>query len=207
MLDIEDFKRLKPCRSRLEHVENFCGLHLAGKVGGLVLEFGVFMGRSLSWIATALPSADVYGFDTFTGLPEKWDYSDRPEARKFEVGHFRIPKAGMVPLPMNAILVKGLFQDTLPGFLREHPGPAGLVHVDSDLYSSAAYVLEALNDRIVPGTILAFDELFDLQEPMIYDKWREGEWKALNEWIEKHGRAIEPVLRSSEYQGCVRVVK
>jgi hypothetical protein len=209
MLDIEAFKRIKECESRHQHVCNFCELFKAAGAQGMVLEFGVFQGRSLGWIAECLKTKTAYGFDTFTGLPEDWDYSERPGAKKFPVGHFDTTVLGIGPMPGNVKLVKGLFQDTLPGFLASHPGPVGLVHVDSDLYSSAAYVLEALNDRIVPGTVVAFDELFDMhrQDALIYDRWREGEWKAMNEWIDRHGRVVEPVLRTAEFQGVVRVLK
>jgi hypothetical protein len=205
MLDIKDFTRLKPCPSRSRHVKKFCAFYSKG----LILEFGVYQGKSLRWISKWLPDGEIYGFDTFVGLPEAWDYSGRPGAKKFPVGHFDTTVLGIDTMPDNVKLVKGLFQDTLPGFLESHPGPAGLVHVDSDLYSSAAYVLEALNDRIVPGTVVAFDELFDMhrQDALIYDRWREGEWKAMNEWIDRHGRVVKPVLRTDEFQGVVVVVK
>jgi hypothetical protein len=207
MLDIEAFKRIKECESRHQHVCNFCELFKAAGAQGMVLEFGVFQGRSLGWIAECLKTKTAFGFDTFTGLPEAWDYSNRPEANKYAPGHFDTTKRGLLPLPPNVELIRGRFQDTLPGFLKEHPGPAGLVHIDSDIYSAAAFVLEALEPRIYPGTILAFDELFDLQEVQVYDRWREGEWKALGEWIDRHDRIVEPVLRTTKFQGVVRVVK
>lgn len=41
-------------------------------VGGMALEFGVWMGGTLRIIADARGSNEVYGFDTFTGLPVEW---------------------------------------------------------------------------------------------------------------------------------------
>lgn len=37
-----------------------------------VLEFGVFKGESINAISELLPSATIYGFDSFLGLPEDW---------------------------------------------------------------------------------------------------------------------------------------
>ena len=38
---------------------------------GLVLEFGVATGRTITHMASRLPST-IYGFDSFEGLPEAW---------------------------------------------------------------------------------------------------------------------------------------
>ena len=39
---------------------------------GLFLEFGVYKGSSITNFAIAFPNVKVFGFDTFTGLPESW---------------------------------------------------------------------------------------------------------------------------------------
>ena len=58
-------------------------------------------------------------------------------------------------------LVDGLFDQTLPRFLRTHRGPVAFAHIDCDLYSSTRIVLQALRDRLVIGTVIAFDELYN----------------------------------------------
>lgn len=76
----------------------------------------------------------------------------------------------------------GWFSETLPAFLAR-PNvvgrPAALVHVDSDLYSSAVTVLTELSSAgaIVPGTVLVFDELLH------YPGWEANEFRALWEWL------------------------
>ena len=60
--------------------------------------------------------------------------------------------------------------------LGQHPGPVAFLHLDVDRYSSTRTVLELLGDRIVPGTVIAFDEFFN------YPGWREGEYRAFNEF-------------------------
>jgi hypothetical protein len=59
------------------------------------------------------------------------------------------------------------------------------VHVDCDLYSSTQTVFRHLKDRIVPGTVIAFDEFFN------YPGWQDGEAKAFREFIESSGRRFE----------------
>ena len=39
---------------------------------GLALEFGVYSGQTLKMIAAARGGGEVYGFDSFEGLPEPW---------------------------------------------------------------------------------------------------------------------------------------
>lgn len=118
------------------------------------LEFGVHQGESFRrWLnADRNPDSRFHGFDTFTGLPTEWN-----KYRK--VGHFNVD--GQMPQvdDPRASFHAGLFQDTLPEFLRTLTGERRLVvHNDSDLYSSTHYTLAMLNDRMVAGTVIIFDE-------------------------------------------------
>jgi hypothetical protein len=51
-------------------------LHLAMEnvslMEGLVLEFGVFHGKTIRMIAEKFPTSQIHGFDTFSGIPENW---------------------------------------------------------------------------------------------------------------------------------------
>jgi Macrocin-O-methyltransferase (TylF) len=154
---------------------------------GLVLEFGVASGSSITGIARELPDRMVYGFDSFAGLPEDWaDSSGRLHAAKSTF-------AGPVPqnLPSNVELVIGLFQHTLPVFLSRHPESAAFIHIDCDLHSSTSYVLDALRARM-NATVVVFDEFCGV---LAYEEhegraWREfiaddTEFEILNQ---PHGR-------------------
>lgn len=137
---------------------------------GLILEFGVASGRTITHIANTT-KCEVHGFDTFSGLPEDW----RPG---FEAGHF----AQVIPqTPPNVTLHRGLFSETLPGFLEKHKGPVSLLHVDCDLYSSTCDIFFGLAERLVPGSVIVFDEYFN------YPGWRDHEYKAFCEFLERSG--------------------
>lgn len=131
---------------------------------GLYLEFGVYQGRTITQIAHQHPGR-VHGFDSFEGLPEDW----RPG---FPAGAFG---ASIPPVPDNMTLVKGWFSDTLPSFMESHTGPVAIAHIDCDLYSSTMTVLDAIGPRLVPGSVLCFDEYFN------YPGWEEHEHRA---WLE-----------------------
>jgi hypothetical protein len=96
----------------------------------------------------------------------------------------------------------GWFNETLPGFVRTHDQPIALLHVDCDLYSSAATVLSTLKDQIVPGTVIIFDEY------MNYPGWQLDEFKAWQEHVRAFGVKYEYIGRVSRHQKvAVRVIK
>ncbi|MEO6082823.1 MAG: class I SAM-dependent methyltransferase [Umezawaea sp.] len=147
--------------------------HALGMVvlDGLALEFGVYTGSTLKIIAAARGEQDVYGFDSFEGLPEDW-------RNGFPAGMFNVEGLPDVP---GAELVVGWFDDTLPGFLDEHQGPVTFLHVDCDLYSSTKTVLDLVGPRLVPGSVVVFDEYFN------FPGWEQHEHKAWLEYVEKSG--------------------
>ncbi|MBR0653918.1 class I SAM-dependent methyltransferase [Plastoroseomonas arctica] len=159
---------------------------------GLILEFGVFSGHSITRLANARPGRAIHGFDSFTGLPEFW----RPG---FDAGTFALEALPRVP--DNVSLHPGWFDRTLPGFLDAHPGPVAFVHVDCDLYSSTQTILAQLNARLRPGTIIAFDEYLN------YPSWQMHEHKAFVEFIASTNRAYEWIgLVPSYEQAAVRLL-
>ena len=142
---------------------------------GLALEFGVASGRTLAVMAEIRGQRKVFGFDTFDGLPERWRWG-------FDTGAFAADKA---PEVQGAKIIEGLFQDVLPKFLAEHPGKLSIAHIDSDLYSSASYVLQQLRPRMIEGTVILFDEYYN------YPGWREHEYRAWQEFVAETGLDFE----------------
>lgn len=144
---------------------------------GLVLEFGVAGGESLQTIANSTDKI-CYGFDSFRGLPE-----DSPG---WEKGTFNLN--GVVPVftQPNIQIVEGLIQETLQPFLDSHPEKVFFIHIDTDIYSSAKYILDTLydNNRFQSGSIILFDEIFDC-ENHAYPDFQYNEYKAFLEFGER----------------------
>lgn len=159
---------------------------------GQILEFGVATGRTLNQFAHWLPHKTVYGFDGFDGLPEDWTW----RMRKGFFARDRLPRV----LP-NCKLIVGWFNETLPGFVERNPEPVALLHVDCDLYSSTVTVLDCLQQQIVPGTVIVFDEY------MNYPGWQQDEFRAWQEHVIKHNITYEYIGRVSRHQKvAVRVL-
>ncbi|HEY1571838.1 MAG TPA: class I SAM-dependent methyltransferase [Pseudonocardiaceae bacterium] len=142
--------------------------------GGLALEFGVYTGTTLAIIADGR-SGDVYGFDSFQGLPSAW----RPG---FPEGTFGVQGPPQVP---GTELVVGLFADVLPDFLAAHPGAVDFLHVDCDLYESTVTVLDLVGSRLQVGSVIVFDEYFN------YPSWEQHEHRAWMEYVERTGMTFE----------------
>lgn len=160
---------------------------------GQILEFGVATGRTLNQFAYWLPDHVIYGFDGFQGLPEDW--TSRMRRGFFARRH--LPK-----VRRNCELVVGWFNETLPGFVKRHPEPVALLHVDCDLYSSTVTILKELRQQIQPGTVIVFDEY------MNYPGWQQDEFRAWQEFVQQHQVSYEYIGRVSRHQKvAVRVTK
>lgn len=164
----------------------------------LWLEFGVWMGHSIGLLGKRSQELGrthkVFGFDSFQGLPESWRNStlgDKWAKKWTQKGSFDL--GGEAPewfVDMKTVeFVKGWFNESLPPFLNREPGPVSFVHVDSDLYSSAVFVLRQVTHRLVSGAVIVFDELIN------YPGFREGEMLALYEWLQS------PEFRDSALTG------
>ncbi|MEQ8501389.1 MAG: tetratricopeptide repeat protein [Sneathiellaceae bacterium] len=143
----------------------------AARLPGFTAEFGVRHGASLRFLG-GRNDGPVHGFDSFEGLPEDW--------QQFKAGTFTT--GGRLPqVPDNVRLHVGWFADTIPGFLAQEAGPARLLNIDCDLYSSTRDVLAGLAARIVPGTVIVFDEYF------MQPDWRDHEYRGFQEAVAAHG--------------------
>jgi len=155
--------------------------------GGLAMEFGVYSGTTINYIA-ANRDWEVHGFDSFEGLPEAWRDG-------FDRGTFKMD--GLPEVRDNVRLHKGWFCDTLPAFLDALPDrqqPVAYLHVDCDLYSSTKTIFQELDRNIVPGTVIVFDEYFN------YDGWEDGEFKAFQEFVAQNKASYRYLTYNSVHQ-------
>jgi hypothetical protein len=116
-------------------------------------EFGVASGASFKWWLqnNNNASSKFFGFDTFEGLPEKWG--------PFEKGAMAHTLESLNITDSRASFYKGLFQQTLIPFLGNYNSQnKKLIHIDSDLFTAALFVLTQLYRFLKPGDILVFDE-------------------------------------------------
>ena len=164
------------------------------------MEFGVREGTTIEQFLKYKPTAHIHGFDSWQGLPESWDVGNKV----YKPGDMSVP---MPEFDDRVELWKGWFEDTIGPWKDKHPGPIQLLHVDGDLYSSAKTVLTKLNDRIVPGTVIIFDEIANWRLAGKMSEWCDGEWLALIEWMQTFDREVEPLARSCLNQASVTVTK
>ncbi|MGC9269713.1 class I SAM-dependent methyltransferase [Acidiphilium sp.] len=158
---------------------------------GLILEFGVEKGLSITCLAKATQRL-VHGFDSFQGLPEDWSGTAAPR------GTF--DRQGAPPkVPPNVRLHIGWFDATIARFLSDSNEPIALLHVDCDIYSSTKTIFDLLASRIVAGTVIVFDEYFN------YPGWRHHEYKAFQEFCATSGHSYRYLGYAGE-KGHVAVV-
>jgi len=118
------------------------------------LEFGVAQGRSFQWWSGNIdnPASRFEGFDTFTGLPEDWGSFKKGEMS----AENNFPD---VNGDTRCRFHKGIFQETLPSFLKDFKTDLRkVIHMDADIYSSTLYALTMLGPFLKKGDILMFDE-------------------------------------------------
>jgi len=190
--DLED---LKDCVTDYDLYEWVVTTQLNEKLlsFGLVLEFGTATGRTLNQFAYWLPNNIIFGFDSWQGLPEK--FNDLP------AGHFAQPLPEVLP---NCKLIQGWFgerpdqdQSGIPDCTAQtfaNSNPIALLHLDADLYSSTKTVLDAFAKQIVPGTVILFNEYWN------HPTWRKHEYKAWQEHVAKYNIKYEYIGYASDHQ-------
>ena len=166
---------------------------VAGKIpaAGLMMECGVWKGKSINHMAGLHPERTLHGFDSFEGLSEDW------AGVNHAAGHFDL--GGVLPaVEANVTLTPGWVDDTLPPFLEANTGPVAYLHVDTDTYSPAKTILSLVGPRLETGSIVVFDELIG------YPNWEAGEYKALTEeWADD---AYE-FIAFSNMQAAMRILR
>ena len=110
-------------------------------------------------------SRKIIGFDTFGAPPLLGDAVDRSFAESGQTDPDNgIPKAELEHcLQYKGIrsceLIAGDIKQTLPDYVQKNPAlKVSLLHIDTELYESAAIGLDLLWDKIVPGGLLVLDD-------------------------------------------------
>lgn len=159
---------------------------------GLYAEFGVWKGLSTNFIAKKINPEILYAFDSFEGLEVEWN--------GLNDSYFKVNDKDL-HFESNVQICKGYFSNTIPEFLRKNRIPLCFINVDCDIYSSTKDVLFGLNNLIIPGTIIYFDELYN------YFDYKEHEYKALKEWCEIYGREFKVIAFNMDKGIAIEVIK
>jgi hypothetical protein len=117
------------------------------------LEFGVAGGASFNWWMKENTHSDsaFHGFDTFTGLPEDFG--------PYKKGTFNTKNNIPAIKDERGKFYQGLFQQTLPGFLKTFDNKNKTVlMLDADLYSATLYTLTSIAPYLKKDDIIFFDE-------------------------------------------------
>jgi hypothetical protein len=150
------------------------------------VEFGVYQGYGLLLMERYAKeygiTADLFGFDTFEGMPE----THQPLGGELDIdwapGTFSDRSLDLVSLRVpEATLVKGLFSDLMP---IENYGvdTVAFAHLDCDLYEGYRDALRLLIPHLVPGSILLLDE-GGVHDGEGYENMRYHGATALREWL------------------------
>lgn len=125
------------------------------------LEFGVAQGASIRQMAQLFthPDSRFYGFDSFVGLPEKW--------QMHEVGAFSNQGRPPAVADDRVSFVSGWFQNSVPEFLphlrriKQDPQRLTLVHIDVDLYSATLFLLATCWAELAEYFFMFDDFIYD----------------------------------------------
>jgi hypothetical protein len=167
----------------------------------LWLEFGVASGFSINATCRALDylfsnrQVKAHGFDTFTGLPERWG--------KLLKGRFT--QHGRIPhVEPCATLHKGLVNNTLPEFINPllndiKSGKIKIfgISIDLDLYTGSHEALSIMLPLLRRGSMIHIHEI-----GRSTDEWIQ-EWEIL---VQEEARALYNVLKEQSQSGLVTLL-
>lgn len=165
-------------------------------VPGDVFVLGTWLGQDLVVFESMRAMLEPYnasrafvGFDTFDGYEGITDLDARSDTVKDD--GYAVPAEYKDYLEEllayhrseNAMghavqhrLIEGNACNTVSEYLSQHPESViALAFFDMALYDPTKAALEAMEERLIPGSVIAFDELNDARYP--------GETKAAREWL------------------------
>ncbi len=148
------------------------------------IEFGVAAGESFKWWLKQNQHTDsrFYGFDTFDGLPEDWG--------PFKKGSFTNNNVLPEINDARGKFYQGLFQQTVPGFVKElDNSKRNVLMMDADLYTATLYALTSLAPYLKKGDLIFFDEFVVPTH----------EFKAYSDFVQSYYINLELIATANNY--------
>ncbi|MBM3857111.1 MAG: macrocin O-methyltransferase [Verrucomicrobia bacterium] len=163
---------------------------------GDIIEFGSYRCGTAVFIAKVAQAlgytGTIYALDTFEGIPDanaEIDFHCRGDFEKnsFEILRDRICELGL----SNLVLVKGLFEETLPKLLPTM-NKVVLAHIDCDVEASTRYAISAIEKQMADGGYMIID---DVPMPACL-----GVLQAVEETLQKRGFHAEQAFPHFVYR-------
>lgn len=143
----------------------------AEKIPGIIVECGTWRGGMIAGIAETMGSGRRYFlFDSFQGLPPAQEI-DGPAAIAWQsattspsyynnctASEGEAKAAMSISRAKDYHIVKGWFEETLPGF--KAPEPIALLRMDADWYASTKCILDNLASSMAPGGVIIVDDYY-----------------------------------------------
>lgn len=154
---------------------------------GAVVEFGVWQGGGLEILDTYArrylgDDVQVYGFDTFTGMPvTAVDLQDDHREAWRPGGYNDTSLAAVQTRVPRATLIAGEFR-TLSRLADYGIRQVRLARIDCDLYEGYQDALRLLTPTLQPGSLLLFDEGVAPDDPRYHDSIAASGERAIREW-------------------------
>jgi O-methyltransferase len=178
----------------------------ADGIAGDYLEFGVFKGASLLHAQTVadklgLRGMRFIGFDSFQGLPPEPEQSTEVYYQgQYSCGEDRV-RAWLSQRGADwrrLMLVPGFFDDTLTEKTKADLGviQCAVALVDCDIYSSTKAALSWLDDVLLPGSIVIFDDWYAYGDDE--RSWLDGQKRAMKEYGASSRWVFEELFRYAE---------
>ncbi|MFS4461114.1 TylF/MycF/NovP-related O-methyltransferase [Bdellovibrio sp. HCB2-146] len=178
-------------------------------VPGHIAEFGSWRGANLLFMAKVLKifnshgSKQVHCFDSFEGLTafSPQDYEANKLQGKYKGSLQELTDIiKLYDLWDDIIIHKGLIENTLETFVKEHPATSfSFIYCDTDLYDSTKTILKYLHPRLMKGGMFVFDE-------WNHDKFP-GEGVAANEFLMEFSDYYEPISIQTARQPSLALKK
>lgn len=130
---------------------------LCSSLDGYMVSFGVYTGGSLEIIAKYNPTKDLFGIDSFQGLPKESEHDYHTEGDFSEGVNYQAISGYFKMLYPNVRIIKG-FSPAVFNFFDPDKTRFSFVEIDVDLYQSVLDGLDFFLPRMVKGGIIIIDD-------------------------------------------------
>lgn len=149
---------------RLMNLYMLIRFYLPKLAHGDIIEYGCFRGGSAMFMAKLaeryLPGVQVYGLDTFAGLPEGDSSIDGLPTGEFASNYEEVTESARAAGLTNLHFTRGLFSDTA-ALVLSLCRTVKMIHIDCDLYEPVQFAYDVSKPHLVPGGYVVFDDATD----------------------------------------------